>query len=68
MVTAWKNSKWTDAVIAKVNRRMLEVESAVEAGLVHAATEGRLRHIIPVRDEVPEGEAVLRSAFEGKLP
>jgi hypothetical protein len=35
-----------------------EVESAVEAGLVRA---GRLRH------EVSEGEAALRSAFEGRL-
>lgn len=34
------------------------LEAAVEAGLKRAA---RLRHI------VPEGEAVLRSAFEGRL-
>jgi len=34
------------------------VESAVDVGLERAA---RLRHI------VPEGEAVLRSAFEGRL-
>jgi len=38
--------------------------SAVEAGLVRV---GRLRHIIPVGDVSPSGEAVLRSAFEGRL-
>ncbi|MFZ5910799.1 MAG: hypothetical protein ACOYYU_12360 [Chloroflexota bacterium] len=35
-----------------------DIESAVEVGLARAR---RLRHIIP------EGDAVLRSAFEGRL-
>ena len=38
-----------------------DIESAVDAGLVRAANEVRLRHGSPL------GEAVSRSAFEGRL-
>lgn len=44
--------------MTKTKRRLEEVEAAVEAGLVRA---GRLRNVSP------SGEAVLRSAFEGRL-
>ena len=40
------------------------IESTGEAGLVHAA---RLRHEVPEGGAALRGEAVLRSAFEGKL-